>query len=138
MNRLRSNQSRTHRGTIPSRSRITPFLLSLLLAASSFAETSYLRPGQPNGAELLAPPPLPGSAEEAADLASVRSVFKARTIAERDRAITDSSLSFSLFVPAIGAEFDLTKLPKTQAVLEKVKTDIQEAIDSPKDYFRRK
>jgi len=110
----------------------------LLLAASSFAETSYLRPGQPNGAELLAPPPLPGSAEEAADLASVRSVFKARTIAERDRAITDSSLSFSLFVPAIGAEFDLTKLPKTQAVLEKVKTDIQEAIDSPKDYFRRK
>lgn len=138
MNPIRSNQSHTHLGAIPSPSRVAPCLLSLLLAVSSSAGTSYLRPGQPNGAELLPPPPLPGSAEEVADLATVRAVVKARTDAEKNRAITDSSLSFSLFVPAIGLQFDLTKLPKTQAVLEKVKTDIQEAIDLPKNYFRRK
>jgi|GraSoiStandDraft_4_1057263.scaffolds.fasta_scaffold179624_2 acid phosphatase (class A) len=118
--------------------RITALCLGLFLAASAVAQVSYLRPGQPNGPELLAPPPLPGSAEEAADLASVRAVFKARTPAEKTRATTDSSLSFSLFVPAIGAEFDLAKLPKTQAMLEKVKTDIQEPIDLAKNYFKRK
>ncbi len=136
MNRIYSNQTRS--SLHPARSTTAALFLSLLLAGPSFAETSYLAPGQPNGAELLAPPPVPGSAEEAADLATVRSVFHARTTAEKNRAVTDSTLSFSLFIPAIGPEFDLTKLPKTQAMLEKVKRDIQDAIDLPKNYFQRK
>jgi acid phosphatase (class A) len=75
----------------------------LLLAASPlFADSSYLNPGHPDGVALLAPPPAPGSAEEAADLASVRTVFKARTPAEKDRAIKDASLSIFLFAPSIG------------------------------------
>src|SRR4051812_15425371 len=131
MNRICTTRS----WSFGSNSLITALWLALLLAASSFGQVSYLRPGQPNGAELLALPPLPGSAEEAADLATVRAVFQARTAVEKNRAMTDSTLSFSLFVPAIGPEFDLTKLPKTKSMLEKMKSDIQEAIDLPKNYF---
>jgi acid phosphatase (class A) len=114
-------------------------LAAFLLAQSSpAAETSYLPPGKPDGAELLPPPPLPDSAEQAADMASARSVFRGRTEAEKQRALMDSSLSFSLFAPAIGPDFDLTKLPKTKAMLEKTKKDIQGAIDLPKNRYQRK
>jgi acid phosphatase (class A) len=110
----------------------------LLIESAAAAETSYLPSGKPDGAELLPPPPLPGSAEEAADMATVRSVFHARTEAERKRATMDSTLSFSLFAPAIGPDFDLERLPKTKAMLEKMKKDIQEAINLPKDRYQRK
>src|SRR5689334_767070 len=93
-------------------------------AAPLLAEQGYLSPGHPDGTALLCPPPLPGSAEEAADLATVRSVFESKTAARNATAMKDSGLSFSLFAPAIGAGFDLDKLPKTEAVLNKVKHDI--------------
>ena len=112
--------------------------LWLAMVAPLFGQASYLAAGHPDGVALLAPPPLPGSPEEAADLASVREVFHGRTEAEKSRAMMDSGLSFSLFAPAIGPEFDLAKLPKTRALLEQVKTNIQEAIDVPKNYFKRK
>jgi acid phosphatase (class A) len=113
-------------------------LAVFLLVQGTSAETSYLPPGKPDGAELLPPPPLPDSAEQAADLASVRSVFHGRTEAEKKRAMMDYGLSFSLFAPAIGPEFDLAKLPKTKAMLEKMKRDIQGAIDLPKKHYQRK
>jgi acid phosphatase (class A) len=64
-------------------------------------------------------------------------VFKARTWAEEVRAVKDSSLSFSLFAPAIGPFFQPGKLPKTEALLEKVKKDIAEPLDAAKDYYKR-
>src|SRR5438045_3101384 len=70
------------------------------LAAPLFAQAPYLAAGHPDGIALLAPPPAAGSAEAAADLASVRAVFSARTPAEEARAIKDSGLAFSLFAPA--------------------------------------
>ena len=113
-------------------------LCLLLLAASPlFAESSYLKPGHPNGIALLAPPPAPGSAEEAADLASVRAVFKARTPAEKDRAFKDATLSIFLFEPAIGPFFQPDKLPKTEALFQKVRTDIADPINAPKNHWRR-
>jgi acid phosphatase (class A) len=113
------------------------FAAFLLVQGIAAAETSYLPPGKPDGAELLPPPPLPGSAEQAADMASVRAVFHGRTEAEKKRATMDSGLSFTLFGPAIGADFDLEKLPKTKAMLEKMKKDIQGAIDLPKNHYQR-
>ena len=56
-------------------------LLWLSFATPLLADDSYLRPGQPDGVALLGPPPLPGSAEAAADLACARMVFKGRTAA---------------------------------------------------------
>ena len=117
-----------------------PFLtLCLLLVAGSlFADGYYLAPGHPDGVALLAPPPAAGSAEEAADLASARAVFKGRTPAEEARAVKDDSLALFLFSPAIGPFFQPGKLPKTEALFKKVKQDIGDAINVPKNHWKRR
>jgi acid phosphatase (class A) len=102
-----------------------------------FADNYYLAPGYPDGVALLAPPPTPESAEEAADLASARAVFKARTPVEQARAFKDASLSIFLFAPAIGPCFEPGKLPKTEALFQKVRTDISEPINTPKNHWKR-
>src|SRR5262249_29019531 len=86
---------------------------------------------------LLPPPPKHGSTEEAADLAAVRAVFNGRTEAEKTKTMKNSELAFSLFEPTVGPAFDLQMLPKTQALLKKVKKDINTAIDAPKNHFKR-
>jgi acid phosphatase (class A) len=53
------------------------------------------------------------------------------------RAFKDSSLSISLFAPAIGPFFQPGKLPKTEALFKKVKNDITEPLDTAKDYWKR-
>ncbi len=111
--------------------------LLLFVAAPVRAGSYYLAPDHPDGLALLAPPPEPGSAEEAADLASARAVFNARTPAEKDRAFKDSSLSIFLFTPAIGPFFQPGRLPKTEALFHKVKKDISASINIPKDYWKR-
>jgi acid phosphatase (class A) len=107
------------------------------VAAPLFAQSNYFVPGHLNADSLLAPPPEPGSAEEAADLATVRSVFGSRTPAEEARAVKDSSLSFSLFSPATGARLELKQQPKLQALLAEVKAEIGKTIDSSKDHWKR-
>jgi acid phosphatase (class A) len=113
--------------------------LCLLLRVGSplFADSFYLAPKHPDGVALLAPPPVPGSAEEAADLASARRIFKERTPSEEARAFKDSSLSIFLFAPAIGPCLQPGKLPKTEALFKKVKKDIAEPLDTVKDYWKR-
>ncbi len=106
-------------------------------AALSLAESPYLAPDQPDGIALLAPPPAMGSAEEAADLASARAVFQGRSAAEETRAMQDASLAFSIFAPAVGPAFQLQHLPRTRALLEKVKAEIGSAIDTPKNHWQR-
>ena len=111
--------------------------LLLALAAPLFADTPYLAAGHPDGVALLAPPPVPGSAEEATDLAATRAAFQGRTPAEQARAVKDSTLSFALFAPVIGPVFRPGKLPKTEALLQKVKSEIGDAINISKDYWKR-
>ena len=113
--------------------------LCLLLPAARplFADTPYLVPGHPDGIALLAPPPAPGSAEEAADLAAARAAFQTRTPAEKARAMKDSTLSFSLFAAVIGPVFQPDKLPKTEALLQQVKSEIGNVIDIPKEHWKR-
>lgn len=115
------------------------YALSLLLLSSSLlAQAPYLAPGRPDGVALLAPPPEPGSAEEAADLATARSVFQGRTAEELYRAKKDYGLSLFLFAPAIGERFQPGKFPKIEAIYAKVKASIGKAIDAPKDHWKRK
>jgi acid phosphatase (class A) len=119
--------------------RFLPTLLLLLcLAGPLRAREPYLAPDQLDGVALLAPPPAPGSAEEAADLELARSVFKARTPAEAARAKHSASLSFFLFTPATGPVFQPGKLPKTEALLANVKAEIGKFINLPKDHWKRK
>jgi acid phosphatase (class A) len=117
---------------------VLAFWLLWAVAAPVFAQNRYLAASQPDGVALLPPPPAAGSSEQAADLASVRAVFDARTKVEEVRAVKDSSLAFSIFEPAIGPAFQPGKLPKTEALLAAVKKEIGVAIDTPKDHFQRK
>jgi acid phosphatase (class A) len=112
-------------------------LLLLFVAPPLSADSYYLAPKHPDGVALLAPPPVVGSAEEAANLASARAVFKARTPAEEARASKDASLSIFLFAPASGPFFQPGKLPKTAALFKKVKKDIAEPLDTAKGYWKR-
>ncbi|HWH71977.1 MAG TPA: hypothetical protein VNT26_21625, partial [Candidatus Sulfotelmatobacter sp.] len=118
--------------------RVLALCLLLSLVAPLWAGEPYLAPGHPDGIALLPPPPVPGSTEAAADLATARMVFKGRTPAEEARAFKDASLAFSLFAPAIGPVFQPGQLPKTEALLQQVKKEIGGIIDQPKDHWKRR
>jgi acid phosphatase (class A) len=111
--------------------------LCLLLAWSALAADAYLTPDKPDGIQLLPPPPLPGSAEEAADLASAQAVFAARTPAEERQALKDAGLSPFLFTAAIGPAFEPGKLPKTEALFQQVKKEVGGIINRPKNHWKR-
>jgi acid phosphatase (class A) len=100
-------------------------------------ENSYLAPGQPDFVALLAPPPAPGSAEETADLNSVRSVVKTRSPQDINTAKRDEDLSYQIFGDAIGPDFHVENLPKTLALLKKVKKTVAEPLDAAKEHWKR-
>ncbi len=113
-------------------------MLLVRLATPLLADDHYLAPGHPDGVALLAPPPLPGSGEEAADLATVRLVFKERTPEEELRAKKeDEKLSITLFEPAIGPIFQSGKLPQTEALLKKMRKEMAPAVSFPKEHWKR-
>jgi acid phosphatase (class A) len=113
--------------------------LALLFAnaTSLLGQGAYITTNSFDSVLLLPPAPIHGSAEEVADLASVRAVFNGRTEAQKSRAIKSSGLAFALFQPAVGAAFELDTLPKTKALLEKVKREIGPVIDASKNHFKR-
>ena len=115
----------------------TSWLLLGSLAAPLRAGDSYLAPHQLDGLALLPPPPATNSSEYAADLASVRAVFHARTPAKELRAETDASLSIFNFAPAIGDFFNGENFPKVEALFETVQTNISETINLPKEHWNR-
>jgi acid phosphatase (class A) len=121
--------------------RIHPFILTLLLTISLAwplcASDRYLTPGHPDGVTLLAPPPAPGSAEEAADLQQSRELVKARTSAETARARDDAKLKIFYFTQAIGPIFQPGQFPKTEALLAEVKKEMHDVVNAPKNYWKR-
>jgi acid phosphatase (class A) len=116
---------------------IPTFFLLLCLASPLCASDRYLEPGHPDSVALLAPPPVPGSEEEAADLEMSRQVVKARTSAETVRAREEMKLNIFTFTAAIGPIFQPGKFPKSEALLAKVRSEIREPIDTPKKYWKR-
>lgn len=119
------------------RKQLLPTLLLLLCAVAPLsAEQKYLTPGHPDGIALLAPPPMPGSPEYAADLASARAVSKGRTAEEEARAKNESLTIFN-FAPAIGEFFQQGKFPKTETFFTELKPDIKATIDHVKTHWNR-
>jgi len=116
-------------------------LTGALFTASVFAKGEaalhYLKVGRPNAAELLAPPPRPGSSEQAADLALVISV--SRTCSSNGMALAFSEKKFSIFTfaPAIGSFLAPGKLPQTEAFFERLQQDAATVADLSKDYWKR-
>ncbi len=101
------------------------------------SQLHYLTGKKPNVIELLAPPPLPDSPEQAADMEEVKAVYHAAT--SNDMAIAYSQKKFNIFTftPAIGDFFQPGKFPKTGAFFEKVQADAATVTDKAKDFYKR-
>jgi acid phosphatase (class A) len=100
-------------------------------------QINYLTPGKPDAVTLLAPPPLPNSAEQAADMDELRAVFHAASKNDRAAAYSEHVFSVFNFAPVVGVFFQSNNLPKTAAFFEKVQRDAASVTDLGKDYFHR-
>jgi acid phosphatase (class A) len=97
----------------------------------------YLADGKPDAIALLAPPPLPDSPEQAADMAEVKTVFRAATSNDIAAAYAEKKFDIFNFTPAIGDFFQPGKFPKTEAFFERVQTDAATVTDNAKDFYKR-
>ncbi len=121
-------------------SAVAPLRAADMSAATASAETSqlhYLAPGKPEAATLLAPPPLPDSAEQAADMDEVKTVYHAASSNDMAAAYSEKKFSVFNFAPAVGAFFQSNNLPQTTAFFENVQLDAETVTDLGKDYFKR-
>ena len=105
------------------------------LAKSS--QLHYLKYDKLVAAEILPPPPLPGSPEQAADLAEVQAVYRSATSNDVAAAYSERKFSIFNFTPVIGDFFLSNNLPKTTAFFEKVQSDAETVTDLGKVYFHR-
>jgi acid phosphatase (class A) len=122
------------------RNRLVPIFFSLAFAVTTLhaqINESYLPDGKPDAIALLAPPPLPGSAEQAADLAEVAAVYHASTSNDIIAAYSEKKFSIFNFTPVIGEFFQSNNLPKTTAFFERVQTDAETVTDKAKDFYKR-
>jgi acid phosphatase (class A) len=101
------------------------------------AADAYLSDGKPDAIALLAPPPLPGSPEQAADLAEVQSVYHSADSNEIAAAYSERKFSVFTFTPVIGEFFQPNNLPKTAAFFERVQKQAETVTDQAKDFYRR-
>jgi acid phosphatase (class A) len=114
------------------------FSLALAVAPPhALAVLTYLAPGQPDSSILLAPPPLPGSPEQSADMAEVVAVFHVTTTNEAAVAFSENKFSIFNFTPAIGTFFQPGKFPQTEAFFERLQKDAAAATDAAKDFWKR-
>ncbi len=119
---------------------LSPLLASALVLAQhvhAADELHYLTPNRPDATTLLAPPPLPDSPEQAADLDEVRAVALAASPKEIAAARSEKEFGLFNFTPAIGDFFQPGRFPKTQAFLERVFSDDKIFVSQAKQYFNR-
>jgi acid phosphatase (class A) len=124
----------------PFQRHLAPILFSLALAIASLpahATDDYLPDGKPDATVLLAPPPLPGSPEQAADLAEVRAVYHSADSNEIATAYSERKFSVFTFTPVIGEFFQPNNLPDTAAFFERVQKQAEIVTDQAKDFYRR-
>ena len=108
-----------------------------LVAPLQAQEPRYLAAGRPDPVALLAPPPLPDSAEQAADLASTISIYKARSAQDEAAAHAEKKFSIFTFAPAVGTFFQSGKLPKTTAFFERVSAETEAVTTVGKEFWKR-
>jgi acid phosphatase (class A) len=97
----------------------------------------YLPADEPKPLELLAPPPLFNSPEQAADLTEVETVY--HSASSNDLAVAFSQKKFSIFTftPVIGVFFQPGKFPKTEQFFSQVQKEAASVTDGAKDYWKR-
>jgi acid phosphatase (class A) len=97
----------------------------------------YLKADKPDAIALLAPPPLPDSPEQAADMATVREVYHAATSDDIAAAYSEKKFDIFNFTPAIGDFFQPDKFPKTEEFFHHVQKDAEAVTDNAKDFYKR-
>jgi len=119
--------------------RLAPILFALAAAVAPLraGDTHYLPAGQPDAVALLAPPPLPDSPEQAADLAEVRWVSHAASSNDIASALGEKKFTIFNFTPAIGDFFQPGKFPRTEEFFRLVQKDAATVTDSAKEYWKR-
>jgi len=101
------------------------------------SQLHYLTVKKPDAIALLTPPPLPDSAEQAADMNEVRTAYHAATSNDIAAAYSEKKFNIFNFMPAIGNFFTPGKFPKTEAFFNRVQTDATTITDSAKDFYKR-
>jgi acid phosphatase (class A) len=86
---------------------------------------------------LLAPPPVRGSAEDAADLETSFRVYSAASAAEHARAADEVELTVFHFSSLIAPWFVPGKLPKTEALFNHVHDEAKAVAKIGKTYWKR-
>ena len=114
---------------------VTALCLSLLPVAAK--DLHYLPDGKPDTITLLAPPPLPDSPEQAADLQEVRTVSQSAPDSDVAEAKTETKFTIFTFEPEIGPFFEPGKFPKTEALLHNAQADAGTVVDNAKNYWKR-
>jgi acid phosphatase (class A) len=106
---------------------------------SALANDTYLPVGKPDAFALLTPPPLPGSPEQAADLAEVQAVYHAATSNEIAAADSEEKTFTDVFnfTPAVGDFFKPGKFPKTEAFFKRVQEESEAVVESAKAIYNR-
>jgi acid phosphatase (class A) len=101
------------------------------------SQLHYLTGKKPDAIALLAPPPLPDSPEQAADMAEVQAVYHAAASNDIATAYSEKKFTVFNFAPAVGAFFQSNNLPKTTAFFGRVQTDAETITDNAKDFYKR-
>jgi acid phosphatase (class A) len=112
-------------------------LLAFSGASLSAADAKYLSSGRPDAVALLAPPPVAGSVEAAADLEMAFRIYSTRTAADRARAADETELTIFHFAPVIGAWLTPGKFPKTEALFRAVQADAKICSAAAKKHWQR-
>ena len=119
--------------------RICPVIIALCLSLLPVAakDLHYLPDGKPDTIALLAPPPLPDSPEQTADLQEVRAVSHSAPDGDVAVAKTETKFTIFTFAPEIGPSFEPGKFPKTEALLHNAQADAETVVDNAKNYWKR-
>ena len=101
------------------------------------SQLHYLTGKKPDAIALLAPPPLPDSPEQAADMEEVRAVYHAATSNDIAAAYSEKKFDIFNFTPAIGDFFQPGKFPKAEEFFHHVQKDAETVTGAAKEYWKR-
>jgi acid phosphatase (class A) len=106
--------------------------------AHSLKTLHYIPASDVEPDRILPAPPLPGSADEAAELAEVRRIVAAASPGRMAQArVDDEHEDPSIFDAAVGPDFTVKTLPATWALLKAVQNESEVVTGISKKYFHR-
>jgi acid phosphatase (class A) len=119
---------------------LTSPLIGVVLSFYSVAwaaDASYLAPADVDLVQILAPPPVPESAAQKADLQAVIDAQNARTDGQIQRVQADDARTVFRFADVLGPNFRRENLPFATSFFERVFEDGEAATTAAKTYFKR-